>query len=193
MALVHGLLVAGLWQWRAWNERARVIEQPPLIVRLLAQPAPRRLPETMADPRQSRPRAHAPLLPQRTELQAITLPPALPAPAAALLPAEVAPSADRAASRPLQLKLPRAALSAPASRHPGLDDPRSNTAPATLESRIGAAAGGDTRLREERIDGERVRLRSASGCVEASTLRDAQLDPFNQSARASPRLIKPGC
>lgn len=122
--------------------------------------------------------------------QAITLPPE-PAAAPASAPTTAVPPEPPGAPAPLNLALPNAASAPGWRRHPGLDDPRANTARATLESRIAGATHGDERWLEERLDDDRMRFRRGSTCIEVHRTRDAQLDPFNQSVRPTPRMRRP--
>lgn len=87
-------------------------------------------------------------------------------------------------AQPLNLILPRSA-SAPwqLPRNAALDDPRSNTARATFDSRLRNAMGGDGAWVEERLDNDRVRFRRGSECVEMTRSRAGQLDPANGAFR----------
>ena len=73
-----------------------------------------------------------------------------------------------------------------------LNDPRSNTPRATVESRIANVAGTDAML-EERMDATRTRVKRRSRCIEVHVSRNAQIDPWNQSVRPTPKLVKPDC
>ncbi|MBX3635904.1 MAG: hypothetical protein KF683_11050, partial [Rubrivivax sp.] len=63
------------------------------------------------------------------------------------------------------------------ARHPAQDDPRLARERRTLEAAIAAALGGDDRVVEERLDADRVRVRSGSRCVLLKRSRAGQLDP----------------
>ena len=110
-------------------------------------------------------------------------------PAAAALPVPTAAVAEPvpAPPRPLVLDLPRKASAPLAGRHPGLDDPRANSARSTLESNIARAVGSDQVVEQPLGDG-RLRLRKGSGCVELRPNAAGQLAPFNESVSPSNRL-----
>ena len=88
---------------------------------------------------------------------------------------------------PLLLDLPRKASGPLAERHPGLDDPRANTARQTLESRIARAVGSGS-VTEEHLGDGRVRFRKGADCVELRPNAAGQLSPFNESVSPSNRL-----
>jgi|CXWL01.1.fsa_nt_gi hypothetical protein len=187
-AWVLGLHVLGLGlglRSVATHDRGRrEPEPPPLAVRLL------KLAPAQADPRP--PVTATPRLPAAAAWH--PTPPAVAAPAwepqAITLPAPT-PGTSAAATPALNLTLPRAASAPWRQRHPGLDDPRANTARATLESRINAAMRGDDRLIEERLDDNTVRIRKGSSCVIVQGSRTALIDPGNQSFSRTPGMAKP--
>ena len=73
-----------------------------------------------------------------------------------------------------------------------LNDPRSNTPRATVESRI-ASLAGTPEMNEEAMDATRRRARQNGRCIEVHISRNAQIDPWNQSVRPTPKLVKPDC
>jgi hypothetical protein len=193
LVLALHVLAAALWlQLGAWRDRRpSAPTQAPLVVMLLppfvppAAPAP---PRTRAPSPRSRPpgapaNAAAPraLLPPaaRTgavEAQPITLP----------SPARAAQARETGHDPTLNLALPRAASAPWRQRNPALDDARSNTAPSTLEQRVGDAMGGDGVWVEEAIDADHRRLRRGNTCVYLQRPRAAQIDPFTPGNRALP-------
>lgn len=180
------------WQLGVWRDRSAP-PQPaaPLVVRLLpAEPVQRPAVRVAVRAAATTPIAqiHRPAAARAP--QAITLPPE-PAAAPASAPTTAVPPEPPGAPAPLNLALPNAASAPGWRRHPGLDDPRANTARATLESRIAGATHGDERWLEERLDDDRMRFRRGSTCIEVHRTRDAQLDPFNQSVRPTPRMGRP--
>jgi hypothetical protein len=108
--------------------------------------------------------------------------------------AEAPPAASAPDTQPLNRGIPRATAvpARPSMRDQMINDPRSNSAHATVESRIAAVAGTDV-LVEERMDATRTRVRQHGQCVEVHESRAAQLDPFNQSVSPTPKLVKPSC
>ena len=104
-----------------------------------------------------------------------------------------APLPVTAASQPkaLDLTLPSAVASphTPSLRDQGLDDPRSNTPRASVESRIAAMSGPD-RWQAEPMDATRTRWRRNGKCIEVHVARNAQIDPFNQSFSPTPKAVK---
>ncbi|KPF94113.1 hypothetical protein IP87_19845 [beta proteobacterium AAP121] len=102
-----------------------------------------------------------------------------------LAPAPVASTA----APPLNLALPRSASAPWRARNPALDDPRSNTPPQTLESRIAKALGGVDGIEEFRLEDGSVRFKRGNSCVIARPNRAGALDPFNASAQIRPRLL----
>jgi hypothetical protein len=73
-----------------------------------------------------------------------------------------------------------------------LNDPRANSAPSTVETRV-AAAAGKSALKEERLDATRTRIRRDGRCVEVHVARNAQLDPWNQNHSPTAKSVKPEC
>jgi hypothetical protein len=199
-ALVLALHAVLLWSWRDRapprdRREAKAPAQAPLVVRLLGgapdlrtPPPPPPAGAKQAPTRASHvnpPHAAAPQRsdPPRAEPQAITVvasPPQAPASA----PVE----------RNLDTTLP-AAVARPAERSfkdRVLNDPRSNSSRATIESRVATVAGtGD--LVEERMDATRTRLRQHGQCIEVHVSRDAQLNPWNQNHSPTPKAVKPSC
>jgi hypothetical protein len=76
-----------------------------------------------------------------------------------------------------------------ATRNPALDDSRANTPRATFESKLRLAMGGSGEWEEERVDGDRVRFRRGSSCINLQRSRVATLNPFNQAAGPTPWLV----
>lgn len=155
--------------------------QPPLVWLLpppRAEPPlpatapPRPAPPAAATPRR---RAQAPA-PAAREPQAITLPAPTAPPFAPDAAASGAGTATAPAAPALDLRLPRGASAPWRTRHPALDDPRPARERRTLEAAIAAALGGDDRIVEERLDADRVRVRSGSRCVVLKRSRAGQLD-----------------
>ena len=154
--------------------------QPPLVWLLPpAEPAPAAPPAATrtvpARPAPERRQTAATPLTQAREAQPITLP--APADAAAGAPSPPSTIAPSRAPPPLDLTLPLGASAPWRTRHPALDDPRLARGQRTLEATIAAALGGDERIVEERLDANRVRLRSGRGCVLLTRTRTSQLDP----------------
>jgi hypothetical protein len=188
LALHLGLVLALLGA-RAWPDRQAAAPAPTIEVRLIqvaplaevARPAPQReLP--------ARARLTAP---GRREAQAITLPSPVtsqPAPPAATSE----PALEATSSNPpaLRLDLPRGASAPERWRQPALDDPRANTPRRTLEALIAGTMGGDDRLIEEPLGDGRIRYRRGSDCIVVHPARGALIDPFNQSASPTPRLVQ---
>ncbi len=196
MLALH-LLAAALWpQLGAWRDRHPAAPaQPPLVVVLLPPSAPP--PRVLTPPRSAathrpprppaavapdaqprRPDAAAVLTPGGIEPQAVPVP--SPAAAAAATARHSGPGAA------LNLALPRAASAPWRRRNPALDDPRSNTAPSSLEQRLADAMGGDGAWVEEAIDADHRRLRRGNTCVYLQRPRAAQIDPFTPGNRALP-------
>ena len=73
-----------------------------------------------------------------------------------------------------------------------LNDPRANSAPTTVESRVAAVAGTPD-LVEEHLDATRTRFRRNGKCIEVHVSRNAQVDPWNQSHLPTPKQVKPEC
>lgn len=190
---VHALLLLALRSSLLPRQRSDAPTAPsvPLVVRLIATlPAAPAAQPAAAEPRLPSPRVRATALapPSAAIGQAITLAP----------PAVDAPSPAASVPDPgikLDLSLPRraAAASAPRSmREQMLNDPRSNTPRATLESRV-ATVAGSVELVEERMDATRMRVKQRGGCVEVHVSRNAQIDPFDQSVAPTPKVVKPSC
>lgn len=202
VAALHALLLLGAWRLQAWQDRGPApVAQAPLIVWLpgaprpvAAAPAPAPAPAPTRPPLRppppqplATPALPLPLPAAPAKPQAITLPPPAPAPAD-----NPAPAPPPAASAPLNLALPGAGggASAPWRRsNPALDDPRSNTPRATLDSRIAAALGGSDQITEFRLEDGSVRFKRGNSCVVARPNRASTLDPFNASAQQRPRLL----
>lgn len=185
------LLHAGLW-W-AWRDtrptpdRHAAAVQAPVLLRLAAPSTPSTPSATPDDtlPRLPVPRPTLPPAPALEVPAIAALPPAAgPAPTSAATPAAAPATAPAApsATAPLVLDLPRGA-SAP-RRNPALDDPRANTARATVESRIAKAMQKE--WVEEVLGDGRTRWRRGDECVLVKPARDAELDSFNQSSSHRP-------
>jgi len=91
---------------------------------------------------------------------------------------------------PLNLALPRGASAPWRGRNPALDDPRSNTPRATLETRLAEALGGTDQITEERLDDGRLRLRRGNSCVVVHPNRAERLDPWNASVLPKMRGVE---
>ena len=117
-----------------------------------------------------------------------TPPTELPPPIVADSPPTPAPEA----SRPLVLTLPRVpsrGASAP-WRNPALDDPRSNTRQASLESRLAAVmASSEGPITQEHMPDGSVMFRRGKSCAIVRPSRAGALDPFNQSVSPKPRQV----
>lgn len=193
MAVLHGLLFVMLRDalQPRWRD-APAPDAPPLAVRLIALPPPVP-PRAAAQPVTVQPlaRERAPPAVQ------FTLPRAEPQPTGPTITA--APIAEPLAAsaptrRALDLSPPRA-LAAPARptlRDQVLNDPRSNSPPVTIESRV-AAVAGSVDMTTERMDDTRLRVRQHGKCIEVHVSRNAQIDPYNQSVAPTPKAIKPSC
>lgn len=194
VACLHGLLLLALRDELVPRQRdaATTSAAPPLVVRVIAHvPVPVPVPTA------------TPAVAARPVAQAV--PPRLPAPeprigavgqaiTAAPMVAEAPPAASAPDTQPLNLGVPRAVAvpARPSMRDQMINDPRSNSAHATVESRVAAVVGTDV-LVEERMDATRKRVRQHGQCVEVHESRAAQIDPFNQSVSPTPKLVKPSC
>jgi hypothetical protein len=190
--LAHVALVAVLSRLGAWGNRAQpVVDQLPPVVWLArgaqptTAPAPtptrrpaevRRANAAAATASRSRPQAMSP-----TEPQAITPEGASADEQPSARTSAEAPAASAAPTR-LNLSLPRGASAPWRQRSAALDDPRSNSVRATMETRLGAAMG-DGNWVEERIDNDRVRFRRGNECVEVVRTRAGQIDLANGAFR----------
>jgi hypothetical protein len=194
--LAAAVLLLHLLLWWAWPRNAApqrggpsdAMAQAPLSVRLLPpRPTPAPPPAAGVAPapvRSATPRA-LPMKPSRALSSGVA--PAAPS-------AVVAAPAAASAPRDLDLAVPPA-LAAPRSpslREQWLNDPRSNTPRATVESRIAAVSGPD-RWEAEPMDATRTRWRRNGKCIEVHISRNAQIDPYNQSFSPTPKLVKPNC
>jgi len=89
---------------------------------------------------------------------------------------------ERAASAPLDLRLPRDYARSPEySTNPARNDVRANLPQSHLEGRIANELGGDGRWVEEPMDVNRRRLRRGNLCVNVERSRLVQNNPYNQS------------
>jgi len=112
-------------------------------------------------------------------------------PLAAALPASAPASAPRReTASPLRLAPPPGGRSSWPPRSPALDDPRANSRPPTLESRIAGAMGDGTWSVEMLSDGRR-RYRRGSDCVVVQPPRSLALDPFNGAVYKPPSPAGP--
>ena len=115
-----------------------------------------------------------------------------PGPAGAGQPAATAAAPAAAASQaapPLNLALPR---QRPTDTPPAAwARQAAGQAPAAdRDVRLARALGTDTGLHET-LRGETRRFQQGRACVDLAPAREAQLNPFNQSSSAAPRLAKP--
>lgn len=187
VAAAHVGVALLLLNTAVWRERAPPpAALQPLLLRLL-------MPETRPAPAPTPAATPVPTTPPQARRQEMpTAAPALEVPAAAALPAApvAAPQAAVEAPRPLLLDLPRAASGVERRRNPALDDPRANTAKATIESRL-AAVMGDGRWTEQLLpDGRRI-YRNGAECIELQPARIEQIDGFNKSFSPKPMAAKP--
>jgi hypothetical protein len=108
--------------------------------------------------------------------------------------AALPPTAAASTPPALDLTLPSAVAAprSPSMRDQSLNDPRSNTPRASVESRI-AALNGPDRWEAEPMDATRTRWRRNGKCIEVHVARNAQIDPYNQSFSPTPKLVKPDC
>ena len=201
MLALHALLLAGAWRLQTWQDRGPAAPaQAPLIVWLPGAQRPAspaaRPPEARPGAPAQRPPATSPRAPR--EPQAITLPasPAEPGldpgaspPVLGTVPTAAPAQPATPAAPALNLALPRGASAPWRTRNPALDDPRSNTPPLTLESRIAKALGGVDGIQEFRLEDGSVRFKRGNSCVIARPNRASALDPFNASAQIRPRLL----
>jgi hypothetical protein len=191
----HGAL------WWAWPQpgpgRVRMAAEPPVVtLRLIAQPAPAPLvPQppaiatriTRSTPSRATSRTQPVRPAEATAADTAVTPIAI---TAVVEPAASAPDAPQ---RALDLSATRSAASPTSStRSPALDDPRSNSPRARIETRI-AAVAGTTRLEAERMDDTRTRFRIKGDCFEVHVARNAQIDPWNQGHAPTPKAVKPDC
>lgn len=156
---------------------------PPAKVRAEPEPQPR-----MKDERLSRPiRTPAPITlpapPSPTEA-----PPTSTVPNTVGASAEVAAPAASAVPSPA-IVIPSQGLARGTSRHPAMDDPRANRALESPGDRFARTLGTDDRIVEEWRGEGRHRVRQGTSCVDVKVARDAQLDPYNQNYRPTPRLV----
>ena len=123
-----------------------------------------------------------PVTPPTAESPAITLVPALAQTQAiaAPLPAS-APSAP-----PLELRLTAPPMRSAAAQ--AREDARMGQPAPAGDERMARALGTDLTLREEAAAEGVQRFRRGNQCIMTRQARDAQLDPYNQSARPIPRL-----
>ena len=208
VALAHGLLLLAFGQ--AVLPRLRQSTLPalpaPVAVRLIERfrAAPLPLPNHKADvataPRPPLGRSREALSNRRTDPprqpQAISAeaPAVEAAPVASDAVAASAPMAARDnASATLGLSRLGEAASAPRTMREQMQgDPRSNSPRATLATRL-AAVAGTTGMVEEVMDDTRRRVRQNGRCIEVHVSRNARIDPWNQSTRPTPKLVKPSC
>ena len=195
------LLVVGQ-ALRPHGRRAAAAPARPLWLRLLpenrqAAPVPP-APEAPVHPPAKPPRPStgtAARRPPPPSAQAITLPaaeaPALPLPSATTTATTTAHAPGPPASAPLDLRLPTTPRPAPPSAAAmARDDPRANTPRPGSEERMAKTLGTDLTLRESADpDGTRY-FRRGRDCVVARPARESQLNPFNQGARPTPRLVE---
>jgi hypothetical protein len=200
-ALAAFVLLLHVLLWWAWprgtaperGSRPDAAAQAPLSVRLLTlSPAPTTVAAPAAAAAPSR--TAAPRAPVRlTAAPEVGVAPSV-LPESVLL--DTAATADAAASAPrdIDLRLPSTAASprSPSLREQWLNDPRSNTPRATVESRI-AALNGPDRWEAEPMDATRTRWRRNGKCIEVHVSRNAQIDPYNQSFSPTPKAVKPDC
>ena len=110
-------------------------------------------------------------------------------------PLAEAPTAARApeppASTPLDLRVPPSVRQVPPpAAAMAREDPRANTSRLGSEERMARTLGTDLTLRESADpDGTRY-FRRGRDCVVARPARESQLNPFNQGARPTPRLVE---
>jgi hypothetical protein len=101
-------------------------------------------------------------------------------------PLNVGPAARRAAS---------AAVSAAAStRDQALNDPRANTHSPNRAERFAQSLGSDEvpGLSEQAMGDGRIIVRKGRDCYDVRSARNAEIDPFSQTSRPTPRLAT-GC
>jgi hypothetical protein len=184
--VLHALL---LWAWRAATvpHREQSTSAPAVLVLRLITPAPVREPSPPAtlaqEPARPPPRSATPVPVRRAET------------AAGITAAPMAEAPPEAASAPhaAALSLPGAAMTPPRAqsmRDQMLNDPRSNSPRATVESRI-AALNGPDHWEVEPMDATRSRWRRNGRCIEVHEARNAQIDPYNQTFSPTPKAVKP--
>jgi hypothetical protein len=172
----------------------------PLWLRLLPEPKrPSPTPPSPAPPSPQEARSHAPAQPRPARDEAAApQPPALsptaPAEAITAPHAEVttaAPTPQLPASAPLDLRLAPTLRQTPAPAAAlAREDPRANTQHLNGEDRMAKTLGTDLTLRES-VDPDGTRhFRRGGDCVVARPARESQLNPFNQGARPTPRLME---
>jgi hypothetical protein len=195
VVLLHGALA---WLLRdSLHHRAERVSDVPRRIELRVLPAPagaqasRRIQTDPVEPRSARaPRpparpsaANAVHKPSEADNAAITA--TLPVP-----PESQPETAPAPRPVPLDLRLPSTASAplSPAGR--AVADPRANSARRNFGERLAEPLGSDERLVEERRGEGRIRVREGAACVDVREARSAQLDPFSQSTRATPRLAE---
>lgn len=207
VVLLHLGLLGALLQTPVWPDREARNPPTPTWLRLLPLPLPavtapgsdplltatRRLAAIQTPTPTPKPTS-APAPPRRPDAPAASCHPVdttlfvAPAtlPAAPASSAAGTPAASEA-PRPLNLSLPR---NASPDRHPALDDPRSNTPPPTLESRLAEVMGpSDGPITQEQLPDGSLRLRRGTSCAVVRPSRTAMLDPFNLSVSPKPRQV----
>ena len=190
VVLAHSLL---WWVWPRSGPAppdATTAQQAPLIVRLLPRDTPAPVPP---DATLAAPTAEPARIPPRSAVmrEPATRATAVSTPEAATA---AAPAASVTVAPALNITLPNAvaAPTQPTMKDQMFNDPRSNSAPKTVESRV-ASVAGTREWTEARMDATRTRFAKDGTCVEVHVARNAQIDPWNQSHSPTPKTVKPDC
>ena len=182
---VPALMVSLLAELRAPDRTPQTPSREAAALRRWSPPAPRRIPEVQDFPPEPSPGSGRSLDSDRPAAAPVTRTPL--EPAITTPPPPTAP----AASAPLNLALPVSPSAPWRQRHPARDDPRSNSVPRTLESRLAAAmAGSEGRTTQEVLADGSLRLRRGADCVVAHPNRAESLEPFNASVLPKPRMVQ---
>jgi hypothetical protein len=190
----HGLLG---WAWRfaaAPPARSAPSPEPTRVVWRLIAPAPQA--ELPAPPPAAPLRAAVPArMPVRPNAAAAPdRAPTVTNPPGAITLVAPQPTSPAASAPALRLELPRGrpVAEADAMKRQALEDPRSNSPPPSLDSRVAAVAGTPA-WTEERMDAARARFRIRGQCIEVHRARNTDLDPWNQNHSPTPKVAKPEC
>jgi hypothetical protein len=202
MALVLLAHVLLLWAWRfvsppVAREQGPSVTPNITVLRLVPatpDPPPTPLLRAAEPPAAATPTARANRPPRSKPDEPAAAAPAPQAITVLVSPEPTASAPTTAAPRSLELSVPRATATAPPRRmkDQALNDPRTNSPRASVESRV-ATVSGTTAVTEERMDDNKTRLRQNGGCIEVHVSRDAQTNPWNQNHSPTPKLIKPSC
>lgn len=196
IVLLHLLLAGALLMRAAPRMREPVREERWTAVRALPPPtavAPPQAPATPVRRAERDPDRKPPAPPRQPAPITLPMPAATGEPdtAGAAVAAAAAPASAASAPGVAPLVIPSQGLARGTRRHPALDDARANRPLESPGERFARTLGTDDRIVEEQRGEGRHRVRQGTSCVDVKVGRDAQLDPFNQSYRPTPRLAGP--